>query len=256
MIDLSVIIVSYNSSRHLERCLNSIKKSSDNLQKEVIVLDNNSRDKSIEILQKYTDYITIIQNKRNSGYAGGNNLAYSISKGKFLLFLNPDTSVFPDSIAELHLFANKHPEAGIIGPQLIFPDGTTQRYFCNFYSVRSILLRRSLLGMLFRKSLYHPLEGILNENVAIELDWLLGSALFISRKNFEECGMFDEKYRLYFEDVDICYRIKKRGLKVLYYPKVKIVHDHQRESANGFSKKTLWHIQSAIKFFNKNGWRF
>jgi GT2 family glycosyltransferase len=96
----------------------------------------------------------------------------------------------------------------------------------------------------------------IDKNIPVELDWLLGSTLFITRSILNEVGMFDEGYKLYFEDVDLCYRIKQKGYRVLYYPGAQIIHDHQRESAKGLSKKTLWHIQSGIRFFNKFGWRF
>lgn len=256
MTDISIIIVSYNSSQHLDSCLSSICASKDHYKKEVIVVDNASLDNSVEIAERYKDFTTIIKSSENLGYAGGNNLGLSIAKGKFLLILNPDTSIFENTLELLYLFALANPQAGAIGPMLIFPDGSIQRYFCRYYSIRTILFRRSFLGKVFPSLTKHPLMSPIDTDVPIELDWLLGSTLFIPKKIIDEVGMFDDGYKLYFEDVDFCYRIRQKGYKVLYYPKAQIIHDHQRESAKGFSIKTIWHIQSSIRFFNKFGWRF
>lgn len=256
MIDLSIIIVSYNSSVYLDRCLSSIRASIDHFEKEVIVVDNASSDGSVDIIRNYKDVAAIIQSPINGGFAGGNNLGISVSKGKYLLFLNPDTAVFADSISSLYNFGLANPQAGAIGPMLVFPDGSIQRYFCNYYTVRAIAFRRSIIGRRFPSLIKHPLTPTIIGDIPIELDWLLGSAMLIPRHVIDDVGMFDESYRLYFEDVDLCYRIKQKGYGILYYPGARIIHDHQRESAKGLSKKTLWHLQSGIRFFNKFGWRF
>ena len=96
-----------------------------------------------------------------------------------------------------------------------------------------------------------------DHNTPMNVDWILGACFLIRREVLERCvGYFDEDYKLYFEDVDICYRMKEAGYKVCYYPSATCIHDHRRESAKGFNRKTYWHIRSAIHFFNKHGWRF
>jgi len=253
--DISIVIVTYNSAKYLDRCLTSIEKAMNHLIKEVIVVDNCSVDNSVAIAEKYSSFVKIIRNERNVGYSGGNNIGFENALGRYLLFLNPDTAIFENSLQTLLDFAESKKEYGIFGPKLVFPDGSLQRYFCKFYTLRSIMFRRSFFGKLFSKSIDHPLLGDVEKSNYLELDWILGSALLIKRDIFESVGKFDENYKLYFEDVDLCYRIRKAGLKAGYCCTSVIIHDHQRESAKGFSKKTIWHIQSAIRFFMKHGWK-
>jgi len=119
-------------------------------------------------------------------------------------------------------------------------------------------LRRTFLGKLLSNSevLKEHLMIEYSHNEIREVDWVLAACLMISRSVLEKIGYIDDKYRMYFEDVDLCYMTNKAGYKVYYFPESVIIHHHQRESAQGFSIKTIWHIQSAIRFFNKFGWKF
>jgi N-acetylglucosaminyl-diphospho-decaprenol L-rhamnosyltransferase len=252
--DVSIIIVSYNSSRYLKTCIEAILQCDDKATKEIIIVDNRSKDDSVEIIKSIgKENVQLITPNKNIGFGGGNNFGAVIAKGDYLFFLNPDTIILSGCIDKLCKYMNQNQDTGIVGPKLLNIDLTVQRYFCNYYTVMSILLRRIKIGKIKFKYLSHPL---LNDiKTPQELDWLLGSALFLKRTTFRRCNGFDERYKLYFEDVDLCRRIKQNGLKVIYYPNAKVIHYHQRESADNLSIKTLWHLQSAIRFFNKFGWK-
>jgi len=251
--DISIIIVTYNSEKYISACLESIFNLSDNLKKEIIIVDNNSIDSTKDKISLYKNKVRILENSINSGYAGGNNIGANKANGEFLVFLNPDITVTNSSFAVLKEYLETNTDVGAVGPGLLYPNGTMQQYYCNYYSVLSIFFRRTILGKIFSSYLSHPLQK--TTSVPVEIDWILGAFIMIPFKTWEVLGGFDSKYKLYFEDVDLCCRIKKSGLKNIYNPHAVVYHHHLRESASKISKKTLWHIQSSMRFFNKFGWR-
>jgi len=255
--DASIIIVSYNSASFLEKCIESIINSQNYLDIEVIVVDNASTDGSVELIKSNFTIVKLIRNDLNFGFAKGNNIGISAAKGEYVLFLNPDTILCQDTLSKMVNFMKNTPDAGALGPKLIYPNSSLQLSCRHFYNLRTIFLRRTILGKIFPNSrlLRYHLMSDWDHNTTQEVDWVLGACLMVPRKVLEKVGYFDEKYKMYFEDVDLCYRIKKAGYKVYYYPGATVIHHHQRESAKKFSMKTIWHIQSAIRFFNKFGWK-
>jgi len=254
-VELSIIIVYHNAIDLLRNCLTSIYMQNYGFAYEVIVVDNASE--SLCGIEENFPQTHIIRNNINLGFAKANNQGLKYARGKFILFLNPDTEVNKDSIEKMLAFMGNNPDVGVLGAKLLYPDGSLQLSCRRFYSVRSILLRRiALIRSLFgRKLLDEHLMADWNHDSVRQVDWLFAACMMASRKILQEINGFDECYRLYFEDVDLCYRIKQYGLKAIYYPEAVIIHHHQRESAGKFSKKTIWHIQSAIRFFNKFGWK-
>lgn len=252
--DVSIIIVSYNSSAFLKNCISSILSCNDKAEKEIIVVDNNSSDNSKDIIESFDSTgVKLIQSSQNRGFGGGNNLAFVQAKGRYLFFLNPDTKIISGCIDTLHEYCIKDDTVGVVGPRLIFPDNSIQNYYCQYYTVLSILIRRSFFRRKF--SFYLNRNNLSCIETPQEIPWILGSAIFIKKELFNKLNGFDERYRLYFEDVDLCRRVHLLGLKVVYNPHALMVHYHQRESANGLSMKTIWHIESAFKYFNKFGWK-
>jgi len=256
--DLSIIIVNYNSSGFLKNCLESLLNSKDAVEKEIIVIDNASSNGSINFVKSSFPSVKLIENKKNYGFAKANNIGAMAARSEFMLFLNPDTVIQKYALEKMVNFMEQNAGAGAVGPKLLYPDGSLQCSCRNFYNLRTILLRRTVLGKVFPHSrlLQYHLMSDWNHNQIQEVDWVLTACLMIRREVLEKTGYFDEKYKMYFEDVDLCYRVRKAGYKVFYYPDAVVVHHHQRESAKKFSKKTIWHIQSAIRFFNKYGWKF
>lgn len=257
-IDLSIVIVTYNSSIFIKECIGSLLNQSDLLKKEIIVIDNASSDDTAKIIKFNFPAVNLLQNYRNLGFAKANNHGAKVSQGKYILFLNPDTIIQNATLEKMIQFMEINSDAGIIGPKLLYPDGSLQFSCRQFYTVRAILMRRTFLGKLFpnSKSLKNHLMSDWNHNTIKDVDWVLGACLMIRRDILEKAGYFDEKYKIYFEDVDLCYRVKKLGYKVYYFPEATAIHYHQRESAKKLSMKTIWHILSAIRFFNKFGWKF
>ncbi len=257
--NLSIIIVSYNTKDLLLQCLKSIYK--ENIIKsifEVIVVDNNSSDATCGMIKQEFPRVRLVENADNKGFTKANNQGIRISRGNYILFLNPDTVVKNNVFDKMVEFMGLHPEAGIVGPKLLYPNGSLQLSCRRFYTLRAILMRRTFLGKIFpySKSLKNHLMTDWDHNEIHEVDWLLGACLMIRRELINQIGLLDEKYKMYFEDVDLCYRVKKAGYKIYYYSDADVIHYHRRESAQRFSKKTIWHIQSAIRFFDKHGWKF
>lgn len=252
--DLSIIIVSYNSLRHLERCLRSAAGLKDNLTKEIILVDNGSSDGSAEYVKRNWPEVIVIENGSNMGYAGANNAGIRRSSGKYLMFLNPDTELSSDTAEKLAAYFEKTGDAGIVAPKLLYPDGALQYSCRTFYSLRTVFFRRFLRKLnsgLERKHLMLDWD----HNSPASVDWVLAACIFTKRELMDKIGQFDEKYRLYFEDVDLCYRFAQNGYRTYYYPLTTVVHHHQRDSAKRISRTTLWHVQSMVRFFRKFGWK-
>lgn len=256
--DLSIIIVSYNSAKFIESCIDSIINSGCLFNREIIIVDNFSADVTANIVRFKYPEVRLIQNCTNIGFARANNQGAKIARGRYILFLNPDTVVQENAFQRMINFMEQKPNAGILGPKLLYPDGSLQFSCRHFYNLRAILLRRTVIGKIFsnNKLLHYHLMSNWDHNQIREVDWVLGACLMVRREVLEEVGYFDDKYKIYFEDVDLCYRVKKAGYKIFYYPEAIVIHHHQRESAKKFSIKTIWHIQSAIRFSNKFGWKF
>ena len=253
---LQIILVNYNTTALLVKCLESLKKPSIPVDYRIVVVDNNSPDGGAERLLRDYQNISVIKNSTNDGYARAVNQAIREFNSDYILLLNPDIEVKPGSITTMLDFMNKHHDAGIVGGKLLNPDGTLQYSSRTFYTLSVILLRRTFLGKLFpnSKRLARHLMTDWDHNSVREVDWMLGACLMIRRSALKEVGLMDERFFLYFEDVDWCYRMKKGGWKVYYLPEAQMIHHHQRQSAQGFMNKTLaYHIMSMFHFYDKWG---
>jgi len=255
--ELSIIIVNYNNLAFIDSCLDSIFNSRETYSKEVIVVDNLSTDGSVSLIKSKYPQAILIENTSNLGFGKANNIGVSRSKAETIILLNPDTIVSDGQLSKLADFLLKMPNAGLAAPKLINPDGTLQYSCRRFYDIRTVFFRRifsrSTIG---QKLSDHHLMKEWDHNSTKEVEWAVAACAAIRRSVWEQLGGFDEKYMLYFEDVDLCRRISNLGLKVYYYPESVVTHHFQRESAGGFSKKTVWHIKSAIRYFSKFGLKF
>ncbi|MDD5172640.1 MAG: glycosyltransferase family 2 protein [Patescibacteria group bacterium] len=262
--ELSIIILNYNHKNLLKNCLKSLQEASIKSSYELIITDNGSNDQSQEFLsqlKKGNSEIKVIFNSKNLGYSRANNQAIKLAQGKYILILNPDIIVFPQSIDKLKEFLQENSQVGVVGPQLLNPDKSIQYSCCRFPNLLTPLLRRTFLGCRpwFKKELGHYLMFDFDHQQTREVDWLIGASLMIKKEVFEKVGLFDERYFAYFEDVDFCRRVREAGFKVIYFPQTQMIHFHQRLSADGsfihslFSKATWIHIKSALKYFWK--WR-
>jgi len=253
---LSIVIVNWNTKEYLAKCLSSIYKNNFPTLLEVIVVDNASKDDSSEMVRKKYPWVKLIANKKNKGFAGGNNQGWKKSKGKYILFLNPDAMVHSNCLQIMVDFMEKNPQAGACSAKLVNPDGTDQKL--GFYRITPTLVRA-----FFSHSPITPVilripyfRGKLFEHTDFskvqEIDQPPGACFFTRRSVLKKIGAMDEDYTLYFEDVDLAYRIKQAGWKQYFLPNAIVVHFVGRSTIQlGHGKRSFLYYKSMIKFFKK-----
>ncbi|MGQ9637797.1 MAG: glycosyltransferase family 2 protein [Thermodesulfobacteriota bacterium] len=249
MNDLSIIIVNWNTKEELLRSLESIYQNKGKANEEIIVVDNGSQDGSMEELKKVFPSVLIIQNERNLGFAKAVNQGLQIASGRYFLLLNPDTGLKEGVIEELYFFMEKHPEIGLIGPQLLNDDGSKQNSIANFPSLATELFNKSLLRWLFPKHFPGKEEEYTEP---IEVDSVIGACIMVRKKAIEEVGLLDEDYFLFFEETDWCYRMKKAGWKIYHVPKVKVFHFQGKSVEKEKVRSKVEYYRSRYLFFKKH----
>ncbi len=252
--EVSVCIVNWNCRDHLRVCLRSLRSCLQKVRLEIIVVDNGSTDGAPELVCRRFPRVKLIRNRDNAGFARANNQAATAACGRYLFFLNNDTIVPPGALRELIDYAETHPEAGLIGPQLRDGHGRTQVSCRNRPTIGALLHRTTLLRWtgLFRRA-YRACRGRsqdLTTTHAVEV--LMGAALLVSRKVFAECGPWDEGYRFGGEDIDLCDRIGRR-YRVVYHPEVTIAHFGRVSSRRhvGFAHTTT--IIGITRYLRRSG---
>ena len=259
MFDLSIIIVNHKTKNLLEQCLNSIYSENYHFSYEVSVVDNDSKDSSIEMVKKKFPQVKLIENNNNLGFAAANNQALRRSNARYLLLINPDTVVLPDSLNVMMEFMDEHHEAGIAGCKLLNPDYSLQYSCRKFSNFATFFLRGIHLDSIFPNNtiLRKYMMFDWDHNEVREVEWVLGSCMMVRKKAIEQVGMLDENFVLYFEDQDWCYRMWKHGWKVYYVPQAQMIHYYQRRSAKQFLNVSTWtHIKSMLYFFKKHYLQF
>lgn len=225
--DLSVIIVNYNVKYFLEQALFSLRKASQGMEVEYIVIDNASSDNSVEYIESNFPWVNVIANRENFGFARANNQGLEKARGRYLLVVNPDTVVGEDTLKTLIDYMDFHPEIGAIGPKIIdreglFELGSRRGFPTPFVAFSKI----TGLAALFPQSRLFAKYNLtyLDPDTACEIDALSGCFMLVRREVFEQLGGFDEGFFLYGEDLDWCFRIKKAGWKIYYLPQVEVIH--------------------------------
>lgn len=237
---LSIIIVSYNTKNLTLACIQSIYKFQPNFSFEIIVVDNGSVDGSVEALQKLKKKIVFIKNTKNLGFSKANNVGIKKAQGEYVLLLNSDTEFTTPILDELVQFAEKHPNAGVVAPRLLNPDKTTQASLFRLPS-----LTRAIQQYWF--GVPHVLDKYaLTTGDYVEVESVVGAAFLITPEALKKVGLLNEKYFMYFEDLDYCRRVLKNKLKIYYLPKLTLVHHH---GASGKSGVNALLIDSSKKYF-------
>ena len=252
--DLSIIIITHNSRAPVEKCLESLERHPPSCTAETIVIDNASLDGAAETIGRRFPRVRLIANADNRGYSRGVNQGMRLSSGGAILILNPDIVVGEGSIDRLMAFMARTPGAGIAGAKLVYPDGSLQYSCRSFYTVSALVLRRTFLGKLF------PRARALREHLMLDydhaapraVDWVLGACMLVRREAIEKVGAMDERFFLYFEDIDWCYRMKNQGWSVYYVPDSVMVHTYERSSAKSVLRKPfLIHMLSLLRYYEK-----
>ena len=223
--ELSIIVVSYNTRELLARCLNSLVVAASRTAHETIVVDNASRDGSVEMLEREFPGVTSIVNSANLGFARAANQGIRASRGQFLALVNSDAEAAPESLDALAAFLRDRPTVGAVGPRLLLPDGRAMNSFFRFPSLLRPYLNierlRWIVGDSF--SLSYPATSPLREKGG-EVGWLSGACLVLRRKALDQVGLLDEHFFMYFEDTDLCRRLRHGGWSVWYFPGTQVLH--------------------------------
>ena len=251
---LSIIIVSWNVKKVLIDCLGSIEENPASEPFEVIVVDNASSDGTVESLRNKFPEVVVIANSQNLGFAAANNQGIEKSQGEYILLLNPDTIVHSGSLDVLIEFMDENKDVGICGPQLLNQDGTIQSSVRCFPTFRGALYRHTVIRYLglFKNEYKKWLMKNFDHKTKMDVDQVMGAALMIRQSIIEDIGVMDEQFFMYYEEVDLCFRIKQAGWRVVFMPEVVITHLGSQSSGQIPVKKQMMAITSLLKFFRKH----
>lgn len=253
MPDLSVIIVNWNVRDLLRRSLHSVLAPRRACGLEVIVVDNGSRDGSVEMVRTEFPQVHLIANPDNRGFPAANNQGLAVARGRYVLLLNPDTEVVGDALETLLAFADDHPDVGVVGPQLLNPDGTVQSSRRRFPTLATALLESTWLQPYAPRRLlarYYVLDR--PDNEVQEVDWVTGAALMARREAVEEVGPLDEGFFMYSEELDWCRRFREAGWRVVYLPTARIVHHVGKSSEQVLPARHIHFQTSKVRYFRKH----
>lgn len=254
--DISIIIVSWKVKDLLKKCLDSIYANRGDLSLEIFVVDNASADGTVEMIHAEYPSVQLIASKKNHGFAKANNLALKQASGEFILLLNPDTEINADTLANSLRFMKEHPKCGALGSKMLYPDCLEQPSIRRFPSVWPIFLMLIKLPKIF------PRLKSIDNYLAVDFDYfqeqaveqIMGAYMFMPRKVIDEVGLLDERFFIWFEEVDYCRRLIKAGYEVWYSPSIEIVH----HGGKSFAQQAVIRNQrvffvSALKYFLKYG---
>jgi len=224
--DISVIIVNLNTCDLLRACLTSLASERATAEIEILVIDNGSRDGSAEMVREQFPDVVFTANERNEGFARPNNTGMRQAQGRYLLLLNSDTEVRPGALRTMLKFMESHPEAGACGPKLVYPDGKTQRSVKAFPTLFTHACDMLFLDVLFPGSRLFGRgeQRYFDYTRAAPVDHLMAAAFLVRRETYESVGPLDERFAIYYNDMDWCYRMKAAGWQIWYLPDAEVIH--------------------------------
>jgi len=255
--DLSVCIVNWNTRDLLRACLRSLAANAGERAREVIVVDNASMDGSAEMVAAEFPQVTLLANRENTGYAAGNNQALRAAQGRYLMVLNPDTEAPVGTFERMLSYLEAHPQVGMVAPRLVYPDGSPQASCLAFPTLFTEFAE--LTGMARR----HPaspfwarytMAGWAHDDTR-EVDQPMGSCLLLRREVVEQVGLLDERFPLYYNDVDWCWRIKRAGWRIVFLAEAPLVHHRRAASDKLGARRLVEHHRGKSLYFRKRlGW--
>lgn len=253
-VDLSVIIVNWNTRKLLARCLESLfdgVQVSANLKVETYVVDNASTDGSAQMIAKCFPWVQLIQNADNVGFARANNQAIRQSKGRYVLLLNSDTILNPNNLVELLRFADTRPHAGIVGVKLVNPDGTFQAAQNDFPTFGSTLMEPWGIIQLLTRNAYYPSYPPDQAMHPAQCDWVGGACLLVRQAAIDQVGLLDERFFMNSEEVDWCYRMWEKAWEVWYTPDVEVIHLGGGSADRPSAVQRMRLYESKVRFLQK-----
>ncbi len=252
MVDLSVLIVNWNVRDLLRRCLQSLLANSPACTLEIIVVDNGSTDGSGEMVRTEFPQVHLIANTDNRGFPAANNQGLAVARGRYVLLLNPDTEVIGNALETMVAFADAHPDVGIVGPQLLNPDGTVQSSRRRFPTLATALLESTWLQPYAPRRLlsrYYVLDR--PDDEIQDVDWVTGAALMARGEAIEQVGPLDEGFFMYSEELDWCRRFREAGWRVVYLPTARVIHHVGKSSEQVLPARHIHFQTSKVRYFRK-----
>jgi len=253
--EISIIINNYKTKGLLKQCLAGIYAYPPSVSYEIIVVDNNSQDGSVEMVKDKFPQVKLVASGENLGHHRGNNLGIKNSSGKYILILNTDIAFLDNSIDRIYNFMESHSEAALTGPKLKNPDGSIQMSCMRFPSKLVPIYRRTFLGnfSFAKKEIDHYLMKDFDHMSTKEVDWILGACVMIRKSAIDKVGPMDESLFLYFGDIAWCRKFWEFNYKVYYFVDANIIHYHKRESAqSGIFSLVFWiHIIDWLRYLKK-----
>jgi N-acetylglucosaminyl-diphospho-decaprenol L-rhamnosyltransferase len=255
---VSVVVVSYNTAALLRNCLESIGQA-DDVSREVFVVDNASTDGSAALVANEFPAVRLVPNATNVGFTRANNQALRQARGRYLLLLNPDAELRPGALATLVAYLDSHPNVGVVGPRLYYPDGAVQSSRRRFPTLATGFVESTVLQS------WMPRAGVLcryycedlPDDRSHEVDWLIGACLLVRREAVAPIGLFDERFFMYSEETDWCRRIKLAGWSVVYNPEAVVIHHESRSAGQNPARRDIMFSDSKVEYYAKHfgaGW--
>lgn len=250
--DLSVIILSYNTKDITDECLKRLQSAVDRVQKsgnkvQVIVLDNASSDGSVEMIKRNHPRVELIESKENTGYSKGNNLAFKKNKYPNVLFLNSDVYVKDYTLEKALDYLNNH-QCDVLGVKLLYEDGKLQPSAGNLPDPLNTVFWIFGIGQLFNP--FHPKNPAYFSKDS-KVGWVTGAFLLIKRDVFEKTGGFDEDIFMYMDEVDLCKRISLKGYRVCFTPSIQVTHLHRASSKSDPEKALTREVMGVKRYLEK-----
>lgn len=253
--NLTIIIVSWNVRDLLRKCLRSLSPASPGPgpKSEIIVVDNASSDGSPEMVGAEFPEVRLIRNAENRGFTAANNQGLALSRGQYLLLLNPDTEVVDDAVATMLGYMEAHPRVGVLGPQLRYPDGCLQSSRRRFPSLATALVESTVIQEWWQDNRFlrrYYMEDT-PDGVVQPVDWVVGACLIVRREACDQVGALDEGFFMYSEEMDWCHRMKDAGWEVIYLPTATVLHHEGKSSEQVVPARHIHFQSSKVRYFRK-----
>jgi len=235
------------------RCLETLMLELAKLDAEVVVTDNASTDGTVEAVRQQFPKVRVIANDHNPGFGAANNQALEIASGQAVLFLNPDTEMSPGAASTLLRYLAEHPDVGVVGPRLRYPDGIIQSSRRSFPTPLTGLIESTIVQRWF------PHPGVLDryyrarfsDDQTQDVDWLVGACLLARRETITAVGGFDERFFMYSEELEWCFRVRQAGWRIVYLPDAEVIHHEGRSSEQNRVRRSRTFLESKSRFYEK-----
>ncbi len=255
---VSVVIVNHGHDRYLARCLESVAAHAGDVDVEIILVNNIASPEAHRLAGTMATPLRTIDNARPRGFAANCNAGFRKSRGRYVLFLNPDCYIVDGTLGQFIGDMSRLDRVGVACCRLLNPDHSRQNNVRRFPALGAVLFR----GMGLHRMLppiaayrHYLMDDIDRWDAPLEIDWCFGAFMLISSELYREIGMLDERFFMYYEDMDLCYRLVRHGRRNYYLPVMQVVHDHRRDSARKIvSRMKIIHFKSMLRFFSKHGY--